>query len=153
VPGGAVLPGGFIADYIADYAGTRAAPSDPQSESGDLLEAYASRLRGKHEFGWFWIDLMLKVGFLGTLVGFIMMLASVSQNTVIDASTMQNVLKQMSYGMSTALNTTLASLVAGTLLSFPYYLLGRGLDELIECTVRIAQVEVIPRLDGSTPGD
>ncbi len=145
---GTPLPEGFVADYIADYVGAQpstAAAVEAES-GGDLLEAYASRLRGRHEFGWFWIDLMLKIGFLGTLVGFIMMLASVSQNTVIDASTMQNVLKQMSFGMATALNTTLASLVAGTLLSFPYYLLGRGLDELVESAIRITQVDVLPRL-------
>ena len=92
------------------------------------------------------IDLMLKIGFLGTLIGFIWMLSSVSRHAVIDAATMQNVLKDMSYGMSIALNTTLTSLVTGTLLSAPYYLLSRGLDELVELTVRLTQVEVLPRL-------
>jgi biopolymer transport protein ExbB/TolQ len=96
--------------------------------------------------GWFVIDLMLKVGFLGTLVGFIWMLSSVSKHSVIDAQSMQLILRDMSYGMGIALNTTLISLVTATLLSAPYYLLSRGLDELIECTVRLTQVEVLPRL-------
>lgn len=144
------LPPGFVATYLRDVLrakGPEARPVESEREKGDdLLEAYAAGLRGRHEFGWFMIDLMLKVGFLGTLIGFIWMLASVSENTVVDASTMQSILKQMSFGMSTALNTTLASLVTGTLLSIPYYLLGRGLDELLESTIRITQVEVLPRL-------
>jgi hypothetical protein len=62
---------------------------------------------------------------------------------------MQGILKEMSFGMSTALNTTLSSLVAGILLSFPYYLLGRGLEELLETTVRLARAEVLPRLNAA----
>lgn len=48
--------------------------------------------------------------------------------------------------MSTALNTTLASVVGGILLSVPYYFLGRGLDELLEQTVKMTEVRVLPRL-------
>jgi hypothetical protein len=145
---GALLPGRFLTDYVRDLvrATHGAAGSRGEGASTDLLEASAARLRGEHEFGWFVIDLMLKVGFLGTLVGFIWMLSSVSKHSVIDAQSMQLILRDMSYGMGIALNTTLISLVTATLLSAPYYLLSRGLDELIECTVRLTQVEVLPRL-------
>ena len=147
---GAVLPAGFLTAYVHDIVRTRATSHGVQAEagaSGDLLEAYAARMRGEHEFGWFMIDLMLKVGFVGTLIGFIWMLSSVSKQSVIDAASMQQILKDMSYGMSIALNTTLTSLVTATLLSAPYYLLNRGLDELLECTVRLTQVEILPRLE------
>ena len=123
-----------------------AGQAEASSASSDLLEAYVGRLRGAHEFGWFMIDLMLKVGFLGTLVGFIWMLSSVSEHPTIDASSMQQILRDMSHGMGIALNTTLVSLVTATLLSAPYYLLARGLDELVECIVRLTQVEILPRL-------
>lgn len=148
---GATLPAGFLSAYVHDIMRTRATTSGgahaEASASSDLLEAYAARMRGEHEFGWFMIDLMLKVGFVGTLIGFIWMLSSVSKHAVIDASSMQQILRDMSYGMSIALNTTLTSLVTATLLSAPYYLLNRGLDELLECTVRLTQVEILPRLD------
>lgn len=152
--GGAVLPRGFLSAYGVDLMNTRSARHaevDAAEAGGDLLEAYSVKWRGENEFGWFLIDLMLKVGFLGTLVGFIWMLASVSQHAVIDASSMQTILKEMSFGMSTALNTTLSSLVGGILLSLPYYLLGRGLDELLETTVRLTRVEILPRLAAATP--
>lgn len=150
---GVTLPAGFLTAYVHDLVRAHAplpnVHHDASSASTDLLEAYAARMRGEHEFGWFMIDLMLKVGFLGTLIGFIWMLSSVSRQSVIDAGSMQQILKDMSYGMSIALNTTLTSLVTATLLSGPYYLLNRGLDELLECTVRLTQVEVLPRLDSA----
>ena len=148
---GVTLPAGFLTAYVQDIVRTRATTAGgahaESGASGDLLEAYAARMRGEHEFGWFMIDLMLKVGFVGTLIGFIWMLSSVSKQSVIDAASMQQILKDMSYGMSIALNTTLTSLVTATLLSAPYYLLNRGLDELLECTVRLTQVEILPRLN------
>ena len=147
---GTLLPRGFLSDFLVDLVQARRAEpalnADASEGANDLLEAAAARLRGRLEFGWFLIDLMLKVGFLGTLIGFIWMLASVSEHAVIDAASMLNILKDMSYGMSTALNTTLSSLVGGILLSLPYYLLGRGLDELLEVTVRLTRVEILPRL-------
>ena len=142
----------MLTDYVRDIVRSRATAPAAQagateSASGDLLEAYAGRMRGEHEFGWFMIDLMLKIGFVGTLIGFIWMLSSVSQHPVIDAGSMQQILRDMSSGMSIALNTTLVSLVTATLLSAPYYLLNRGLDELLECVVRLTQVEILPRLE------
>jgi len=137
------LPAGFVVDYLADVHAARTPPQGGEAPS-DLLDAYASRLRGAHEFGWFYIDLMLKVGFLGTLVGFILMLGSVAETGTLDASTMQKVLQQMSVGMSTALYTTMASLVAGILLSVPYYLLDRGLEALLQVTVHVKEVLVPP---------
>jgi MotA/TolQ/ExbB proton channel family len=150
---GTTLPPSFLSAYVNDIVRSRATtPGGAHGEtgaSGDLLEAYAARMRGEHEFGWFMIDLMLKVGFVGTLIGFIWMLSSVSKQAVIDAASMQQILKDMSYGMSIALNTTLTSLVTATLLSAPYYLLNRGLDELLECTVRLTQVDILPRLNSN----
>ena len=114
---GALLPRGFLTAYVHDIMRARATTSGgahgESGASGDLLEAYAARMRGEHEFGWFMIDLMLKVGFVGTLIGFIWMLSSVSKQSVIDAASMQQILKDMSYGMSIALNTTLTSVRDG----------------------------------------
>ncbi|HTT07768.1 MAG TPA: MotA/TolQ/ExbB proton channel family protein [Gammaproteobacteria bacterium] len=152
VDSGRVLPESFVSRYVADLLSAKHTERDPASKSvtsADILEAHASRLRGKNEFGWFLIDFLLKVGFLGTLIGFILMLGSVSQNEILDASAMQRVLRQMSFGMSTALNTTLVSLVGGILLSIPYYLLGRGLEELLETTINLTDVHILPRLHKS----
>ena len=150
IVGGSALPPGMLNNYVQDLTRAQAvlsnAPGELSAASSDLLEAAIGRLRGAHDFGWFMIDLMLKVGFLGTLIGFIWMLSSVSNHAVIDASSMQIILREMSHGMGIALNTTLVSLVTATLLSAPYYLLARGLDELVEGIVRLTEVEILPRL-------
>jgi biopolymer transport protein ExbB/TolQ len=71
-------------------------------------------------------------------------LSSVAETGALDAGTMQKVLTQMSVGMSTALYTTLASLVAGILLSIPYYLLDRCLEALLQITIEIRDVLLAP---------
>lgn len=145
---GVLVPRGFLQTYVTELVrgATTRTVAEPGAEGADLLDAHAVKWRGETEFGWFLIDLILKVGFLGTLVGFIWMLASVSQHPVVDATSMQTILREMSFGMSTALNTTLSSLVAGILLSLPYYALGRGLEELLETTMRLSRAEILPRL-------
>ena len=149
VCGDRILPRGFLTAHVIDLLNTRRAQQadlDASETGAELLEAHCVPWRSENEFGWFLIDLMLKVGFLGTLVGFIWMLASVSQHPLVDATSMQVILREMSFGMSTALNTTLSSLLGGILLSLPYYMLGRGLEELFETTVRLTRVEILPRL-------
>lgn len=141
----APLTPGFFSNYLREHYSS-VLRETREGEGGDLLEAYASRLRATTEFGWFFIDLMLKVGFLGTLVGFILMLSSVANSGTLDATTMQKVLTQMSVGMSTALYTTLASLVGGILLSVPYYLHDRGLERLLQLTVHARDVLLPARL-------
>ena len=76
--GDGILPRSFLSTYIIDLMHTRRAQQtelDSAETGADLLEGHSVRWRSENEFGWFLIDLMLKVGFLGTLVGFIWMLA------------------------------------------------------------------------------
>ena len=89
---------------------------------------------------------MLKIGFAGTVIGFMLMLNSVTHSSHLDPSMMQKVLREMSYGMGTALYTTLLSLITGILLAVPYQLLDRGLDDLVETTVYLTEVQILPRL-------
>ena len=143
------IPDGFVSGYIRDLMRTKSAMNgngDPAETRSDLLEAYASRIRGAHEVGWFIIDLMLKIGFAGTVIGFMLMLNSVTHSSHLDPSMMQKVLREMSYGMGTALYTTLLSLITGILLAVPYQLLDRGLDDLVETTVYLTEVQILPRL-------
>lgn len=143
---GSAVTRSFLVDYLIERTASRQRPDREEESKTDLLEAYAAGVRSANEFGWFYIDLMLKVGFLGTLVGFILMLSSVSDSGSLDASSMQKVLAHMSLGMSTALYTTMISLVAGILLSVPYYLLDRGLERLLQMTVHVTEVLLPVRL-------
>lgn len=60
---------------------------------------------------------MLKLGLLGTVIGFIFMLGSLVDLNSIDINVMQKLLTQMSGGMKVALFTTLTGMSCGVLLN------------------------------------
>jgi hypothetical protein len=144
------LPKSWFANYVNDLARAESVPEQTDEKAPvrrDLLDAFSARIKGAHDIGWFLVDVLIKLGLLGTIVGFIFMLAPVSKNTTFDISTMQKVLQQMSGGMATALFTTLAGLLGSLLLGLQYHFLERGADQLIDRTVRLAEVDVIPKLE------
>ncbi|MEM7543378.1 MAG: MotA/TolQ/ExbB proton channel family protein [Pseudomonadota bacterium] len=116
--------------------------SESENDENSLIDLLISRAKGSHDIGWFLVDLLLKLGLVGTIVGFIVMLSSVANTATIDVTTMQKVLKQMSSGMGTALFTTLAGLVGSLLLGFQYLLLDKGADNLIERVVDFSNAKL-----------
>lgn len=144
------LPRCFMTDYITDlyYTSKNAANPEEANSPSDLIDVYESRLKGPQEIGWFVSDMMLKLGLLGTIIGFIFMLASVANIADFDVSNMQKILQHMSNGMGTALYTTLAGLICSILSAMQYHMIDRHVDELIELTRHLTQVHVIPKLNG-----
>ena len=88
------------------------------------------QVRAGHASGWFVADLMIKLGLLGTVIGFIFMLNSVAQMETTDLNAAKLMLIQMSGGMRIALFTTLAGLSSGLILGIQYQLLDRAADRL-----------------------
>ncbi len=144
------LPHCFMTDYIGDlyYTNRNATSSEEANSPSDLIDVYESRLKGPQEIGWFVSDMMLKLGLLGTIIGFIFMLGSVANIADFDVSNMQKILQHMSNGMGTALYTTLAGLICSILAAIQYHMIDRHVDELIELTRHLTQVHVIPKLNG-----
>tara|TARA_Y100000996_G_C22491351_1_gene630329 strand:- start:422 stop:1033 length:612 start_codon:yes stop_codon:yes gene_type:complete len=68
--------------------------------------------------GWYIVDLLIKLGLVGTVIGFIIMLSSIVTIENFDLSLMQTLLQKMSAGMMIALYTTLTGLVSSILLAF-----------------------------------
>jgi len=91
--------------------------------------------------------MMLKLGLLGTVIGFIFMLGSVTAVDSVDVKTLQTLLTSMSDGMRIALYTTLAGLSAGMLLGFQYQLLDRTADRLLALIIEISEVHLPRHLD------
>ena len=145
------LPDCFMTDYIGDVYLTNKASnnSEENSSTSDLIDVYESRLKGPQEIGWFVSDMMLKLGLLGTIIGFIFMLGSVANIADFDVSNMQKILQHMSNGMGTALYTTLAGLICSILSAAQYHMIDRHVEELIEITRHLTQVHVIPKLNGA----
>ena len=145
------LPDCFISNYIGDvYLTHKNSTNIEESNSAsDLIDVYQSRLKGPQEIGWFVSDMMLKLGLLGTIIGFIFMLGSVANIADFDVSNMQKILQHMSNGMGTALYTTLAGLICSVLSAMQYHMIDRHIDELIELTQHLTQVHVIPKFNGA----
>jgi hypothetical protein len=111
-----------------------------RSGQGDrvvLLEALREHARGSHDVGWMIADSMFKLGILGTVVGFILMLGSVAESDSLDLASLQSVLLAMSDGMRVALYTTLTGLIAGMLLGFQYLLVDRAADRLVSLVIEL----------------
>ncbi len=85
------------------------------------------------ETGWFVSDMLLTLGMIGTVAGFIYMLSTSFVDLSFDnVNSMQAVLAKMGKGMSTALYTTAAGLVCSLLLKLQLYNLTSRLDYLVE---------------------
>ena len=83
----------------------------------------------RHESGWFASDVLLTMGLIGTVAGFILMLAGAFIGiNIADVSSVQQALANMAVGMSTALYTTLTGLISSTLLKFQYFRLQQDFE-------------------------
>lgn len=111
-----------------------------------LLERLEHTLGRGHETGWFLADLMVRLGLLGTVIGFIYMLGSVSDVASVDLRTLQRLLTEMTGGMRVALYTTLTGLSAGIVLGFQYRLLDGAVDRLMAEIIELSEVHATRHL-------
>ncbi|MGB0663450.1 MAG: MotA/TolQ/ExbB proton channel family protein [Pontibacterium sp.] len=115
-------------------------PSTSHADQTSVLaELMAERARGSHQVGWFLVGLCVKLGLLGTVAGFIMMLGSLDSLDSLDASKVTDLMAQMTQGMKVAMNTTLVGLSASMLLGAQYLLVDRVADTLVADTLAIGQ--------------
>ncbi|MEW8506405.1 MAG: MotA/TolQ/ExbB proton channel family protein [Candidatus Thiodiazotropha sp.] len=125
---------------IAGLAGNSGnAHIQPKMEGHLLAQVMAEQARGQHEIGWFICGLLVKLGLLGTVVGFVLMLAPVAELESFDLSDIQGLLQRMTTGMGVALNTTLMGLSCSMLLGMQYLMLDRAADRLVAETVQFSE--------------
>ena len=90
----------------------------------------AERCHGPHETAWWFASAAIKLGLLGTVVGFIVMAMQIGQVASFELDQIQSLLKQMTGGMAIALITTLVGLVANLWLGLQLMLMDRVADRL-----------------------
>jgi hypothetical protein len=90
----------------------------------------AERTHGPHETAWWFASAAIKLGLLGTVVGFIVMSAQIGRMPSFDFDQVQTLLKQMTSGMAIALYTTLVGLVVNLWLGLQLLLLDRLADRV-----------------------
>lgn len=84
----------------------------------------------QEEHGWFACSKFEQIGYVGTLIGFIIMLAGFANIDPSQLKSLQALIVSLGAGMATALYTTLVGLICSHLLSYQYYNLGQAIREL-----------------------
>ena len=123
-------PIGLIAEYYLDTV--RDQEKRPQTVATAAVEhaIWSNLLEQKvsdhHEIGWFSVNLLLKLGLLGTVVGFILMINALTEVKTIEYSDLKGLISNMALGMGIALTTTVVGLVTSILLGIQCLLLDRA---------------------------
>lgn len=120
-----------VDNSIKNSIGNKETPPSFQAPTESALEFVAEDRRAAVDLGWFLVDLAIRLGLVGTIIGFILIFTSLSGISIDESTGLKDLIIAMSGGMGTALYTTLCGLVAGTLMSFQYLILGRQTEQLI----------------------
>jgi uncharacterized membrane protein YtjA (UPF0391 family) len=95
-------------------------------------DASAKTMLNKQESAWFVSDMLLTIGMIGTVLGFIYMLGtSFGEIRMDDVETVRSALIRMGAGMSTALYTTAAGLICSMILKLQLFLIGQEIDNVL----------------------
>lgn len=138
---------GICADYLQELIQKSKRHIDGELDHKLLLEVLAERLMTRYTFGHWAADMLLKLGLLGTILGFIMMLSPVGELTDFDPNVLQQLLGQMSGGMAVALYTTMAGLVTSTLMGLQYEMLDTAASRLVDKVAIAVDVYILPTLN------
>ncbi len=87
-----------------------------ESNLSNMYELLELRLSKYLRIVSFIVDLLIRLGLVGTVIGFILMLQSVTLIENFDIGLMQDLMKNMSTGMMVALYTTLTGLITAIVL-------------------------------------
>jgi hypothetical protein len=147
------LPTGRVTDYIHSLV-VKAEKQGPDSRLDQtlLLRGLADKLRSPMQFGAFAGDALLKLGLLGTIVGFILMLFPIASLDSFDPTSMRSSMKVMSGGMAVAMYTTLVGLIGSILVKTQYYILDNASAYLFDVTTDLTEVFVVSALERETNG-
>jgi len=86
-----------------------------------LISAFESEFEKKISYGVVASDVALKLGLLGTIIGFILMLKPIADLNSTSPEDLKMALSSMSSGMAVALYTTLTGLIVSTLLRIQFH--------------------------------
>jgi len=107
------LNNNIFVDILDEYK----VSSSNNSNKKPFQEELKLRLYEIVDNGFFVADILLKLGIVGTVIGFIIMLSSLSTIDEMNLAKMNNLLLSMSSGMKVALYTTLSGLICSILLT------------------------------------
>lgn len=111
------------------------------NESESLLARLVERIHRGHNNGWFFSDILMRLGLIGTVIGFVLMLSTVYELKDNDVQALKNLLGTMGSGMQVALYTTLTGLGGALLVSIQCQWLDRCADGLVSHIIKLGMQE------------
>jgi hypothetical protein len=149
---GATVGTGLIARHIRDLITKASHQRGRRLDQTLLLRVLADRLKGSNAFGAFASDTLMKLGLLGTIIGFIMMLAPIASLDPENREAVRSSMSLMSDGMAVAMYTTLAGLAASILLKVQYGMLDSATAKVFAFAVDLTEVHVVSALESGVLG-
>jgi MotA/TolQ/ExbB proton channel family len=143
IDGAGILPKGLVTAHIRDLVVKSGRQGGGRSDQTLLLRGLAARLRGSNQIGAVASDTLMKLGLVGTIIGFIMMLAPIAGLDTGDRGSIKSSMTLMSDGMAVAMFTTLAGLVGSILVTIQYYMLEDATAKLFAFAVTLVDVHVL----------
>lgn len=122
-----------------------------QEDKSLQAELLVEETSGPHQVGWFVVGVMIKLGLLGTVIGFIVMLSSVSGLENLTIADVKDLMQKMTEGMGIAMSTTLIGLICSMLLSAQYLLLDRMADRFVALNIRLGDEFRAQQVSDSEP--
>jgi hypothetical protein len=149
---GTRLPPGQVTSHIRNLIQKAALQGHHRIDQTLLLRGLADTLRGPNQLGSFASDSLMKLGLLGTIIGFIMMLAPIAGLDAADRASVKSSMGMMSDGMAVAMYTTLTGLVGSILVQTQYYLLDEATAKLFGLATDLTEVFVVSVLEREQDG-
>jgi len=146
------LPPGQVTGHIRNLTLKARLQGHHRLDQTLLLRGLADALRGPNQLGSFASDALMKLGLLGTIVGFILMLAPIAGLDAADRVSVKSSMGLMSDGMAVAMYTTLTGLVGSILLQTQYYLLDEATAKLFAIATDLTEVFVVSVLEREQDG-
>ena len=141
-----MLPAGALTDHVRNVIVKARTPSGEPLDHTMLMHALADSLRARLQVGVFIVDALPKIGLVGTVIGFMLMLGPIRGIDSFDPLTLRAAMSDMSVGMATALSVTLTALIGSIVLKLQYYFLEIGTIELHSLIAETTDMYVVPAL-------
>jgi MotA/TolQ/ExbB proton channel family protein len=149
---GARLPSGQVTGHIRNLILKSDLQGHHRLDQTLLLRGLADALRGPNQLGSFASDALMKLGLLGTIIGFILMLAPIAGLDAADRASVRSSMGLMSDGMAVAMYTTLTGLIGSILLQTQYYMLDTATAKLFALATDLTEVFVVSVLEREQHG-
>jgi hypothetical protein len=149
---GTRLPAGQITAHIRNLILKATLQGRHRLDQTLLLRGLADALRGPNQLGSFASDALMKLGLLGTIIGFILMLAPIAGLDAADRASVKSSMGLMSDGMAVAMYTTLSGLIGSILVQTQYYMLDEATAKLFSLATDLTEVFVVSVLEREQDG-